>query len=105
MVDEKIIEAFHMMWDGFPGAVRLIHKSRTVLAVNEVGRNMGFEVGVACIKIGQPEAHRGCKADLALSSKKAQSGKFGEGKIRCWVPVKDCDDVYVHFTIDTNAVE
>jgi len=41
MVDEKIIEAFHMMWDNFPGAVRLIH-------------------------------------------------------------IKDCDEVYVHLTIDTN---
>ena len=25
MVDKKIIEAFHIMWDSFPGSVRLIH--------------------------------------------------------------------------------
>ena len=105
MVDEKTIEAFHMMWDKFPGLVRLIHKNRTVLAVNETARNTGFEVGVACIKIGSPELHKGCKANVALSTKKAQSQKLGEERIRYWVPVKDCDDVYVHFLIDTNSIE
>ena len=102
MVDEKIIEAFHMMWDNFPGSVRLIHKNRTVLAVNEIARSMGFEVGVACIKIGPPESHKDCKANLALSTKAGQVLKSGEGKFRYWLPVKDCDEVYVHLTIDTN---
>lgn len=35
MVDEKVIEAFYMMWDSFPGNVRLIHKNKTVLAANK----------------------------------------------------------------------
>lgn len=45
MVDERILEAFHMMWDNFPGPVRLIHKSKTILAVNEAARSKGFEAG------------------------------------------------------------
>lgn len=105
MIDDKIIEAFYMMWDSFPGSVRLIHKNHTVLAANEIARKAGFDVGVICSKVGVPELHRGCKANLVLSTKKAQSTKSEEGKIRYWIPVKDCDDVYVHFTIDTNAIE
>lgn len=103
MADDKIIEAFHMMWDSFPGSVRLIHKNHTVLAVNEIAREAGFDVGVICSRVGAPELHRGCKANLVISTKKAQSTKSGDGKIRYWIPVKDCDDVYVHFTIDTHA--
>ena len=52
MADEKMLEAFHMMWDNFPGAVRLIHKNRTVLAVNETGSNMGFVADVPCFSVG-----------------------------------------------------
>lgn len=104
MVNEKVIEAFHMMWDSFPGAVRLIHKNRTILAANELARKLGFEEGVVCIKVGAPEAHKGCKANAALATKTAQTATSGGGKIRYWLPVKDCDDVYVHFTIDTNVV-
>lgn len=40
MVDEKIIEAFYMIWDSFPGSVRLIHKNHTVLVVNEIARKV-----------------------------------------------------------------
>lgn len=105
MVDEKIIEAFYMMWGSFPGAVRLIHKNHTVLAANEVACKSGFGVGAICSKVGSPESHRGCKAKLALSTKKAQAQKSGEGKIKYWIPVKDCDDVYVHFTVDIDAAE
>jgi hypothetical protein len=105
MIDKKIIEAFHMMWDSFPGSVRLIHKNRTVLASNEIAHNIGFEEGVTCIKVGPPEIHRGCKANISLSTKTPQVSKSGEGKLRYWIPVKDCDDVYIHFTIDTTAIE
>jgi hypothetical protein len=105
MVDEKIIEAFYMMWDNFPGIVRLIHKNRTVLAANEVARSKGFEVGVQCNKVGTPEDHKGCRAHLALSTKTGQAVKSGEGKVRYWLPVKGSDEVYVHFTVDTNTAE
>ncbi|KOA20108.1 hypothetical protein CLHOM_14780 [Clostridium homopropionicum DSM 5847] len=41
MVDKKIIEAFYMMWDSFPGPARLIHKNRTILAAKEKS-DIGF---------------------------------------------------------------
>jgi len=105
MVDEKIIEAFYMMWDSFPGAARLIHKNHTILAANEIARKAGFDVGVICSRVGATELHRGCKANLALSTKIGQAVKSEEGKIRYWLPVKDCDDVYVHITMDINSVK
>ena len=104
MVDEKIIEAFYMMWDSFPGSVRLIHTNHTVLAANEIARKAGFDIDAICFKVGIPESHRGCKANLALSTKTGQAVKSSDGKIRYWLPVKDCDEVYVHFTLDINIV-
>lgn len=105
MVDQKVIEAFHMMWGSFPGPVRLIHKNQTVLAVNETALNMGMETGVPCFSIGNPEAHKGCRANEAISSNKAQVSNVGQEKFKYWLPVKDCADVYVHFTIDITSIK
>ncbi|EKQ54387.1 MULTISPECIES: hypothetical protein [unclassified Clostridium] len=105
MVDEKIIEAFYMMWDSFPGNARLIHKNRTVLAANKIARKSGFEIGTLCSKVGAPELHKDCKANKVLSTKNGQAVKSAEGKIRYWLPVKDCDDVYVHITLDPNTIK
>jgi hypothetical protein len=105
MVDEKIIEDFYMMWGNFPASVRLIHKNRTILAANEVARSAGFEVGIKCFNVGVPEAHVGCKANETLSTKKGLGDKTEEGRIRYWLPVKECDEVYVHITISTNVVK
>jgi len=99
MIDQKVIEAFHMMWDSFPAPVRLIHKNKTVLAVNEVAQNMGMKTEVPCFAIGTPEAHKGCKANEAISSSKAQILNADSQRIKYWLPVKDCPDVYVHYTI------
>ena len=33
-VDEKLIEAFHLMFDHFPEGVQLAHKSKRVVALN-----------------------------------------------------------------------
>lgn len=27
------------------------------------------------------------------------------GKIRYWLLVKDCDDIYVHITLDTDSIK
>jgi len=68
MIDPKVIEAFHMMWDSFPATVRLIHKNRTVIAVNAVAKERGFQAGVPCYQVGTPEQHKGCRANEALES-------------------------------------
>lgn len=105
MIDSKIIDAFHMMWGSFPAPVRLIHKKRNVLAVNEIAKSMGMEIGVPCFLIGNPESHKACKANEALSSNKGQRMNVEPGKIKFWNPVRDCPDVYVHFTIAVDPVE
>lgn len=105
MIDEKIIEAFHMMWESFPGSARLVHKDRTIIAANEIARKNGWEVGLVCSKIATPQNHKGCKANIALSTKTGQANITGEGSIRYWLPVIGCDDVFVHVTINVNAIE
>ncbi len=105
MIDSKIVDAFHMMWGGFPAPVRLIHKNRKVLAVNEIAKSMGMEVGVPCFSIGNPESHKACRAIEAISSHEGQRMNVEPGKIKFWSPVRDCSDVYVHFTISVEPVE
>lgn len=102
---ENQIAAFHMMWGSFPGPVRLIHKSRKVLAVNEVAQGMGMEVGVPCFSIGNPESHKACKANEALALDKGQRMNVEPGKIKFWIPVRGCPDVYVHFTVPIEPEE
>ena len=42
---QNVIDAFHLMWNGFPEPVMLTHKSFKVLAINR-----------ACAARGRPEA-------------------------------------------------
>ncbi len=99
MVDSTVIDAFHMMWGNFPEPVRLIHKDRRVLAVNEIAASRGMEVGVYCYSVGNPELHKVCGANEALVSKKGQRINAPDGRIRFWSPVSNCPDVFVHFVI------
>ncbi|NRT77825.1 hypothetical protein [Clostridium beijerinckii] len=62
-------------------------------------------MGSICFKVGAHESHRSCKASHAISTKTAQYVKSLEGKIRYWLPVKGCDDIYVHMTLDTNVIK
>lgn len=94
-----------MMWGSFPVPVRLIHKDKTVIAVNTKARQRGFKPGVACFAAGTPEQHKGCKANEALSMNQAVHQVNAEkDTIRFWLPVKDCPDVYVHFPLKLNVL-
>jgi hypothetical protein len=104
MIDSKVLDAFHMMWGSFPLPVRLIHKNRKVLAVNEVAQSMGMEVGVPCFSFGNPESHKACNANEALSSDMGQRMDVGSEKIKFWSPVRNCPDVFVHFTVPVKPV-
>jgi hypothetical protein len=97
MVDSKVIDAFHMMWGSFPEPVRLIHKDRKVLAVNEIAASRGMEVGVSCFSVGSPELHKVCGANEALASDQGQRMNASDGRIRFWSPV--APDVFIHFII------
>lgn len=96
---DEIIAAFHCMWDGFPGPVRLIDNTHTILAVNSLADEKGFKVGVCCARVGDPSTHRGCKSAQLLKSKQAQSDRPEKGRIRGWVPIKGYDSIYVHYTL------
>lgn len=94
-----------MMWGSFPVPVRLIHKNKTVLAVNVVAKERGFKTGEPCFNVGTPEQHRGCKANEALTSNQAvQQVNTEKDTIRYWLPVKGCPDVYVHFPLKLSAI-
>jgi len=99
MEDSTVIDAFHMMWGRFPEPVRLIHKDRRVLAVNEAAASKGMEVGVHCYSFGSPELHKVCSANEALASNQGQRINAPDGRIRFWSPVANCPDVFVHFVI------
>jgi hypothetical protein len=105
MVDSKVIEAFDMMWGSFPVPVRLIHKNKTVIAVNDAARDRGFKPGVHCFEVGTPEQHKACKAPEALSTNKAvQAVNAEKDTIRYWLPVKGYADVYVHFPLKLSTI-
>jgi hypothetical protein len=111
MIDSKVIEAFHLMWDHFPEPVTLVHKSREVIAVNGACKSIGREVGINCATIGTPEAHKGCLANQALANRQPafKKGKFGEKDIiSYWLPIDGYPDFFIHFgvgvTIDYDAV-
>jgi hypothetical protein len=109
MVDQRILDAFQMMWGPFPGPVLLVHKNRTVLAVNDRARDSGVSVGIKCFslnpEIGSNDNHcKHCKATLAVETGDAirsQGLTGGQDSISYWIPLKETPDVYVHFAIST----
>lgn len=48
MDEQKLFEAFHMMWDNFPELVMLIKKSRQIYAVNKKAESLGLREGIKC---------------------------------------------------------
>lgn len=104
MTDEKVIEAFQMMWGNFPEPVMLVHKSRDILAINEACRKAGGRPGIKCSSIGEPGRHRGCLANQALASQQATYAKGeanGKAFIGYWLPVAGHPEIYVHLGVGT----
>jgi len=106
MVDQNVIDAFQMMWGQFPEPVMLLHKSRTILAVNDVARTAGVPLGVKCSSLNP--ANKGdhhckqCKAVQALRAKApvVETSLAGERHVKgYWIPLKEYEDVYVHFGV------
>lgn len=102
MIDENIIDAFHLMWDGFPDPVVLIHKSREIVAANIAARANDRVEGIKCSTLFTPEAHKGCKANLALKNGSAEflRKKGGTGELLLyWLPIKDNPEYLIHVSI------
>lgn len=106
-IDQKVIDAFHLMWDYFPEPVTLVHKSREIMATNPACKLTGQKTGIRCIGMGTPEAHKGCLANQAVDTHKATYTKMGEKVIAYWLPIDGYPEFYVHFgvgvTIDYDA--
>ncbi|MBC9784359.1 hypothetical protein H1S01_07520 [Heliobacterium chlorum] len=99
--EEQLAKAFELMWGKFPEPVMLIHRSRTVIAVNECCKQYGGVPGTKCNAVN-PEKHKGCKANVALDKNEAirQDSLSGETKIiGYWIPLTCVPDYYVHFGI------
>ncbi|MBM7866319.1 hypothetical protein GTO89_07545 [Heliobacterium gestii] len=100
-LEEKLSQAFQLMWGKFPEPVMLIRRNRTIVAVNECCKGFGGAPGVKCNAVN-PEKHKGCKANQALDKDEAvrQDTVSGETTILgYWIPVSGVPDYYVHFGI------
>lgn len=101
-VDEKLIEAFHLMYDNYPESAQLTHKSMRIVALNPACKALGREVGMICAKHGPPESHKGCRAAKAVREQEtkwtikedAEGRKFAV----LWLPVPGYPDFYIHFS-------
>lgn len=99
MNDAELIDAFHALWDSFPGMARLINDKHMVLASNPVAESKGFVAGANCAKVGDPVIHRGCKHAAMFRNGTAQADVVLEDRTRGWVPIADRKDVCVHFAL------
>jgi hypothetical protein len=106
MVEQSILDSFQTMWGLFPEPVMLIHKSHTILAVNDFARTIGIPAGIKCFSLNPgvgSDAHcDSCSANLALKTGKTVCcAKLLDGKqiIGYWMPLKETPDAYVHFGI------
>jgi len=106
MVDQHVVDAFHCMWGPFPEPVMLLHKSRTILAVNDAARAAGVPLGAKCSSLNPENTTGGhcrhCRALEALRKGEAISSASVSGERRVkgyWLPLKSVEDVYVHFGV------
>ena len=102
VVDEKLVEAFHLMYYSFPGVAQLNHKSKLVVAANPAAQAFGRLEGMICSRHGSPDQHKGCLAEKALKERKEQSAYMppmadGTGLTVFWLPIEGHPDYYIHF--------
>jgi len=106
MLEPRILEAFQIMWGPFPEPVLLIHKNRTILAVNDSARSAGIPEGIKCHALssdrGPDSACSRCQANHSLRTGETSVSWETQGAtpIRSyWMPLKEVQDVYIHFGI------
>ena len=106
IIKPEIIKAFYLTWDAFPFVVMLLKKSRTIVAVNKLARDLGITPGMKCYELtGIKESHKECLANAALEegvTKRtvAYNDLFRQVLDTYWVPVQGEKDLYIHFNID-----
>ena len=96
---EDVIKEFHRMWDTFPGIARLITDKHEIIAANETARKAGFTEGAFCARVGTPESHRNCLLGKMFRTGETQLQRFGEDRIKGWMPVDGFQDLCIHFAV------
>lgn len=104
-LNDEIRKNFHLFYDNFPFPVMLIHKDRTILAVNKTGEDQGYPTGVRCIEMGKRDYHQVCLATQALAEQTAKRlvayFDFREAVLDTyWIPLAGSDDLFLHFSPD-----
>jgi hypothetical protein len=103
--DPRLVEAFQLMWGNFPDPMMLVHKDRTILAVNDASAKQGTSAGAKCFSMNpdpngvENDACTGCQANKALKAGTsiACDGSFGGQLTRgYWIPLKGSSEVYIH---------
>ena len=94
------------MWGNYHEPVRLIHRSFRVVSGNAAYMSTSGQVGVRC-NAANPELHVGCRAMECLREQKTTHKTSDMDGVRWdsyWVPVKDSNDYFVHFTNGVNEL-
>jgi hypothetical protein len=104
-ISEEVRRNFHLFCDNFPFPVMLVHKDRTILAVNKTADTQGYPTGVRWIEMGKKEHHKGCLANQALAEQTAKRvvAYFdfrGAVLDSYWIPLAGSEELYLHFAPD-----
>lgn len=104
-ISEEVRKNFHLFYDNFPFAVMLVHKDRTIIAVNKTAEGEGYPTGIRCVDLGEKEHHKGCLANQALNEQNAKRvvGYFDFRKAvldSYWIPLAGSSELYLHFAAD-----
>ena len=103
---DELIEFFNLMWGNFPILAQLIHKDRTVMALNRIALAQGKKPGKKCFEFtGRSKVCPHCEANEAMRDKTGRgaiSYNWPLQQLRdCyWVPVPGHEDYYVHCGIN-----
>jgi hypothetical protein len=104
-ISDEIRSNFHLFYDNFPFPVMLVHKDRTILAMNKTAETVGYQTGIRCIDMGQKEHHKACLANKALSEQTATRlvayfDFAGAVLDSYWIPLAGSDELFVHYAAD-----
>ena len=104
-ISDELRSHFRLFWDNFPFPVMLTHKDRTILDRNKAAEAAGYGINIKCSDLGPKEAHKGCRANMALNEQKAERVvgyvEMAEAVLDSyWVPLAGKEDLYLHFSID-----